>query len=225
MPSYVPEWWGEVVGRTAKKYHRSHGGYCENMCSNHGTCTRNQNCVCYTALDSHPMWVGPDCSQRACPRDRAWVGDVVGANDLHPVAECSNKGLCDRRFGLCSCFAGYDGVACQRMRCPNDCSGHGVCVDEKHLAMRANRVYDKAWDAEKTMGCLCDKGFRGPDCQLAECPSGPDPLGGFGNESGRDCSGRGVCDYTKVRQVAVAFFSFFTCPDMLSPFISPRGKT
>ena len=29
-----------------------------------------------------------------------------------------------------------------------------------------------------------------------ECPSGPDVLKGFGNESGRDCSGRGLCDYT-----------------------------
>ena len=30
---------------------------------------------------------------------------------------------------------------------------------------------------------------------LQECSSRPDPLGGFGNESGRDCSGRGHCDY------------------------------
>ena len=28
-----------------------------------------------------------------------------------------------------------------------------------------------------------------------ECPSGPDPLKGFGNEAGRDCSGRGICSY------------------------------
>lgn len=28
-----------------------------------------------------------------------------------------------------------------------------------------------------------------------ECPSLADPLGGFGNEAGRDCSGRGHCDY------------------------------
>lgn len=29
-----------------------------------------------------------------------------------------------------------------------------------------------------------------------ECPSGPDVLKGFGNEAGRDCSGRGLCDYS-----------------------------
>lgn len=29
-----------------------------------------------------------------------------------------------------------------------------------------------------------------------ECPSGPDVLKGFGSEAGRDCSGRGLCDYS-----------------------------
>ncbi len=29
-----------------------------------------------------------------------------------------------------------------------------------------------------------------------ECPTGPDVLGGYGNEAGRDCSGRGICDYS-----------------------------
>jgi hypothetical protein len=38
-------------------------------------------------------------------------------------------------------------------------------------------------------------GYRGPACELQECPSGADPLDGYGNESGRDCSGRGLCDY------------------------------
>lgn len=29
-----------------------------------------------------------------------------------------------------------------------------------------------------------------------ECPSGPDVLKGYGSEAGRDCSGRGLCDYS-----------------------------
>ena len=52
-------------------------------------------------------------------------------------------------------------------------------------------------DAEKQMGCVCDLGRRGPDCSLFECPSGADVMKGYGNESGRDCSGRGLCDYTQ----------------------------
>ena len=48
----------------------------------------------------------------------------------------------------------------------------------------------------KHVGCVCDAGYRGPACDLQECPSGSDPLDGYGNEAGRDCSGRGVCDYS-----------------------------
>ena len=45
-------------------------------------------------------------------------------------------------------------------------------------------------------GCLCDAGFRGPDCSLVECPTTTDPLGGDDGAQGRDCSGRGICDYS-----------------------------
>jgi hypothetical protein len=54
----------------------------------------------------------------------------------------------------------------------------------------------RTWDHDKEMGCKCDLGYRGPDCGLQECPSGTDVLSGSGNEKGRDCSGRGTCDYT-----------------------------
>ena len=89
--------------------HIRSAGNCENGCSKHGTCEVNQNCKCYTGLDGDPIWTGPDCSLRACPKDYAWVGSVVGANDLHPREECSNKGLCDRRYDrLCQCpFTSY----------------------------------------------------------------------------------------------------------------------
>jgi hypothetical protein len=46
----------------------------------------------------------------------------------------------------------------------------------------------------KAAGCVCDVGYRGPTCLERECPSGVDPMGGFGNEAGRYCSGRGLCD-------------------------------
>merc|ERR1712146_647892 len=43
--------------------------------------------------------------------------------------ECSNKGTCDRKTGLCECFDGFEGRACHRMVCPGgfDCNGHGTC--------------------------------------------------------------------------------------------------
>merc|ERR1712178_245149 len=97
--------------------------------------------------------------------------------------------------------------------CENGCSGHGSCVVNQNClcytgmdgepewtgpdcSLRTcSRVYDSPWDAMKAVGCLCDAGYRGPSCEFQECPSGADPLDGYGNEAGRDCSGRGLCDY------------------------------
>jgi len=191
-PSYKAESWGQVTWD--KRRHRQ-GGFCENHCSNHGTCETNLNCNCYTGLDGEPEWTGPDCSLRTCPKDLAWVGDVQNANDLHPMAECSNKGACDRSTGICNCFPGYEGVACQRTVCPNNCNDRGSCWPEKLLATKADRTYQLPWDSMKHVGCFCDKGYRGPACEFQECPSGTDPLDGYGNEAGRDCSGRGLCNY------------------------------
>jgi len=104
--------------------------------------------------------------------------------------------------GECKCFAGYEGSACQRTVCPNECSGHGTCrsnvdfgidfsehVHAQQLAMAKNPSsipasyydyflvsYDEAWDSDMQFGCLCDVGFRGADCSLIECPTAEDPL-------------------------------------------------
>ena len=152
-------------------------------------------CSCYRSITGDPEYHGPDCSQRACPRAPAWLGEAADGDGLHPLAECANKGICDRKRGLCQCFPGYDGIACQRAACPQDCNDRGVCYPQRLLAAKAGVNYTEPWDATKSVGCLCDSGFRGPSCADTECPSGPDPLAGFGNEAGRDCSGRGLCDY------------------------------
>jgi hypothetical protein len=99
-------------------------------------------------------------------RDVAWVGTVVNANNVHPLAECSNQGICDRTTGACTCFANYDGIACERTVCPNNCNSAGVCYSQRQLAIEAGRVYATPWDADKQMGCVCDLGRRGPDCSL-----------------------------------------------------------
>ncbi len=101
-------------------------------------------------------------------RAKAWAGDIINANDAHPVVECSNKGTCDRKTGECACFANYDGIACERTICPNRCSDAGVCFTQKQLAMEASRIYSTPWDAEKEVGCVCDLGRRGPDCSLCK---------------------------------------------------------
>ena len=103
------------------------------------------------------------------------------------------------------CFAGFNGEGCRRTACPNDCNGHGICQSLEKFAKDyvpfdiyedITAEYDSAWDAKYSYGCKCDDGFRGPDCSLIECPSVDDALGGHGNTKGRDCSGRGKCDYS-----------------------------
>jgi len=208
MPTFVEETWtqgGQATWDFKRRTRKS--GMCDNRCSGHGTCEVNQNCVCYKGLDGEPEWTGPDCSLRSCPHDYAWVGSVVNANDLHPWAECANKGICDRKTGICACFAGYDGIACQRSVCPGNCNNRGTCWPEKYLAENAGKTYSEPWDSLKAVGCVCDAGYRGTECELIECPSGPDPLDGYGNEAGRDCSGRGMCDFTT--GLCACFSGFF----------------
>jgi hypothetical protein len=169
---------------------------CPNGCSGHGSCDVNDVCHCYNRVDGESAWTNADCSARTCPKDMAWVGYVANANDVHPSMECSNMGICDRSSGECACFPNYEGIACERTTCPNGCSGAGICFSEMQLAEEAGQTYSTPWDAQKHVGCVCDLGRRGPDCSLVECPSSADVMRGLGNEAGRDCGGRGICDYT-----------------------------
>jgi hypothetical protein len=99
---------------------------CPNGCSGNGICGANDKCSCYQ------NWQGPDCSLRTCTYSLAWADTADGTNQAHYYAECSNKGVCDRKTGECKCFDGYEGKGCRRSTCPEACSGHGTCeyIDE-----------------------------------------------------------------------------------------------
>ena len=171
--------------------------YCPNGCSGHGSCRENDKCTCYTRpKNTDPAWTQHDCSERTCPKSAAWADSATANSVAHVSAECSNKGACDRKTGECKCFDGYDGKACERTLCPGNCNNRGRCVKQEQLAYEASKTYSAPWDANKHVGCVCDLGARGPDCSLEECPSGSDVLLGKGNNFGRDCSGRGICDYS-----------------------------
>lgn len=131
----------------------------------------------------------------------------IESNSIHEFIECSGAGLCNRNTGKCECFSGYEGIACQRLRCPNDCSNHGKCVTYDEAIQGSKYKYKIKQQFgysgsnslnEKFFGCLCENGYRGSDCSLKECPSFIDPQSDKDikiNKESRDCSGRGICNY------------------------------
>jgi len=172
---------------------------CPNSCSGNGKCGAFDKCEC------HQNWEGPDCSLRTCPYELAWVDVGTDTNDAHYYAECANKGICDRKTGICKCFDGYEGKGCRRSTCPNDCSGHGTCeyIDEmiEDVEHKRTKNYNSGgriqsdysvtnslgfsqvtgntynlWDRQKIQGCQCDANYEGADCSERTCPRGDDPL-------------------------------------------------
>lgn len=159
-------------------------------CNGHGSCsTSTWACSCAAG------YIGGDCSQRACPFGRAWFDEASDTDTGHAMAECSNRGLCDRSTGKCSCQTGFEGNACDRMGCT--CNGYGRCLDMYELSLLSASNGDlrgvtygatpgkmATWDHNKVRGCHCDTmGYEGPskeklgdftgyDCSLRTCPYG-----------------------------------------------------
>ena len=93
-----------------------------------------------------------------------WAGDYVANSDEgHFYMECANRGICDRKAGACKCFPGYDGAACERTVCPNDCSGHGTCEKVSEL-----RVQEP-----QTVNCQVLAGVQGENSftTMSDCSS------------------------------------------------------
>ncbi|CAK4637297.1 unnamed protein product [Aphanomyces euteiches] len=157
-------------------------------CSGHGYCSGSPQyaCMCFAG------WTSGDCSVRTCPQDLAWFDMAGGNNAAHGLAVCSNAGVCDPATGQCNCAQGFEGAACQRMKCPGagdpPCSGHGQCLNQARLALLSSLNGDptpflygsipnnpSTWDSNKVQGCYCDPGFGGHDCSLRLCPAGDNP--------------------------------------------------
>jgi hypothetical protein len=201
---------------------------CPNACSGHGECGTKDMCECYANYQGNDCsertcYFGlahVDTPKGDLNSDNAVSGPLVtvitgsetypwGTEEQYPNAdanegyfymECSNKGICDRKSGECECFDGYEGTACVRASCPNDCSGHGTCESIRELAemksfdttashassAQPNSRYGATgieesygynlWDADKTMGCKCDPVYHGADCSQRKCKYGVDPM-------------------------------------------------
>lgn len=116
-----------------------------NFCNGHGSCIESTStCACYEgwgATSDITFYRAPDCSARVCPNGRAWADVPTSPTTAHAYMECSNRGSCDRVTGLCSCFAGFTGAACDRTECPNSCSGENsslISLYSRHQLTQIN---------------------------------------------------------------------------------------
>jgi hypothetical protein len=188
---------------------------CPNGCSGNGACMAKDMCNCYKNYEGNDCldrtcqfgyahadtpkgdinmdqkrdtenWILKDSQQHPAGTYEYFSPDAA-PDEAHFYMECSNKGLCDRSLGTCTCFDGYEGVACQRAACPNMCSGHGTCESIRELGQKApgtlfgipdnvNKVTYDLWDSRVTYGCRCDPWYHGADCSLRSCKVGVDPM-------------------------------------------------
>ena len=115
---------------------------------------------------------------------------------------CNGKGLCGRD-GLCECFEGYTGLACQHRSCVASTAWSDVpsATDQAHAPLEcSNRGYCN----RATGYCICDSLFEGFACEKFKCPtSGADrwAFDEFGEKT--ECSGHGLC--TSMREAARSF--------------------
>jgi len=134
----LPQWQGMGPGCAPVT-----GG--SNDCNGHGICDYcSGRCSCFQGYGNvHDLLLpglqaSPDCSLRTCPLGAALADVALTATKAHRPVECSNAGLCNRQTGECECFPPWTGAACNRMRCPNDCSGHGQCLSIRQIARLAS---------------------------------------------------------------------------------------
>mmetsp|Transcript_31891 Transcript_31891/g.95483 ORF Transcript_31891/g.95483 Transcript_31891/m.95483 type:complete len:213 (-) Transcript_31891:437-1075(-) len=175
-----------------------------NNCSGHGKCHYALGeCDCENGYGSSYdveligfLIPSRDCSNRVCSFGKAWADIPESTEKAHLKAECSNAGSCDRNTGICNCYPGFRGLACEYKNCPGggNCSGHGKCAsllqmsrapDALPLSTSGDYVGElstKTWDQDRIFGCICDStwpvglgaGERqepewfSPDCSMSE---------------------------------------------------------
>ena len=155
-------------------------------CSNNGICNINGTCDCF------PLFIGYDCSKKACKDNCNNRGFCLNgacqcltkgtSGDFCEFKQCLNdcngtNGICDKSKGECQCNPMFFGSDCSLKKCKNECHNHGVCN-------------------VKTGLCKCDRFFGGEDCR--------DFLAG-NQKCSKNCSFNGICNEQGVCECFVGF--------------------
>jgi len=123
-----------------------------------------------------------------CPLGKSWFSFPTADNEAHSDSVCSDMGICNRDTGECDCRQGFEGSACERLDCLQDCHGNGECLSMATLAEKYELNGDPTpksygndpnnpltWDGDQIFGCLCTEGHEAYNCLANSCPKGDDP--------------------------------------------------
>ncbi|XP_068613864.1 tenascin-R-like [Brachionichthys hirsutus] len=112
-------------------------------CGCPATATIQQLATRVEMLEREVSMLRAQCGSGCC-------GESSATGRLDFVPGCSGHGSFS--FDLCSCICeeGWTGKNCSEPRCPDNCSGQGVCVEGE---------------------CVCDHDFGGENCSEPRCPS------------------------------------------------------
>uniref|UniRef100_A0A8C6TLY4 Tenascin R (restrictin, janusin) n=1 Tax=Neogobius melanostomus TaxID=47308 RepID=A0A8C6TLY4_9GOBI len=94
-------------------------------------------------LEREVSMLRAQCSSGCC-------GDSSVMGRLDSVSSCSGHGTFSFEICSCICEEGWTGKNCSEPRCPDDCSGQGICVEGE---------------------CVCDRDFGGDNCSEPRCPA------------------------------------------------------
>ncbi|KAM8838663.1 tenascin-R isoform 7-T11 [Synchiropus picturatus] len=93
-------------------------------------------------LEREVSMLRAQCGSGCCGENSA-----MGRFDFFPG--CSGHGSFSLDVCGCICEDGWTGKNCSEPRCPDDCSGQGVCIEGE---------------------CVCDRDFGGDNCSELRCP-------------------------------------------------------
>ncbi|XP_072297564.1 tenascin-R isoform X2 [Eucyclogobius newberryi] len=112
-------------------------------------------CGCPSSVTLHQLVTRVEMLEREVSMLRAQCGSgccgdgsVMGRLDVG--SSCSSHGTFSYEICGCLCEEGWTGKNCSEPRCPDDCSGQGICVEGE---------------------CVCDRDFGGDNCSEPRCPA------------------------------------------------------
>ncbi|XP_053186696.1 tenascin-R [Scomber japonicus] len=112
-------------------------------CGCPATITIQQLATRVEMLEREVSLLRAQCGSGCCGESSA-----MGRLDFFPG--CSGHGSFSLDLCGCICEEGWSGKNCSEPRCPDDCSGQGVCIEGE---------------------CVCDRDFGGENCSEPRCPS------------------------------------------------------